>query len=549
MGYDLLIAGGKVADGTGNPCFWADVGIKDGKIVAIGRLGGREATRVIDARRKVVAPGFIDIHSHADFIFPLRRHVEVLAPFIRQGITTLVVGNCGLSPAPVNPTRLALLRSYTSFLQASELDWNWRSMGEYLDMLETAGVALNVVPLASHGAIRIAVMGFEARQATADEQEQMRLLAEQALEEGAFGLSAGLIYAPGMYANTDELVAVAGPVARLEGIFTAHIRGSSETLVSSTKEILKIGEATGARVQHSHIEAFGKEHWPKIERVLLLHDQARQRGVDAGFDVIPYVAANTTLTAILPPWAFEGGVEDLLERLSTPKSRAAIQRDIDEVVPGWPPWLPGGWPHNLAGATGWDNIWVIWVGSEKNKHLEGKSLVQIGLELNKTPFDAAADLIVTEKGQVMGLYFGVSGDLENEEWLRHLLAHPRGSINTDAILTGRGIPHPAAYGAFPRVLGHYSRDLGLMRVEDAVRKMTSLAAQRLRLKQRGLIREDYAADITVFDEATVEDKATYLEPCQNPVGIDFVIINGTVVLERGELDVDALAGQVLRRDT
>lgn len=546
MGYDLMITGGRVADGTGNPWFWADIGIKNGKIVAVGKLEGADASRVIDARGRVVAPGFIDIHSHADFIFPLSRHPELLAPFIRQGITTLVVGNCGLSPVPCNPATLHFLKDYTAFLQADELSWQWSSVAEYLDLLASQGVALNVVPLVSHGAIRIAVLGFESRDPTGPELGQMRALVEQSMEEGAFGLSAGLIYAPGMFSTTDELIALTEPVARYDGVFTCHVRGSSETLLSSTKEVLKIGEATGARVQHSHMEAFGKDHWPKIEDVLWLHEQARARGVDAGFDVIPYVAANTTLTAILPPWAFVGGVDMLLERLASARTRPEIKRDIDEVVPGWPPWLPGAWPHNLVGATGWDNIWIIWVESNQNKHLEGKSLAQIGRELNKSPFDAAADIIVEEKGQAMGLYFGVSGDLETEEGLRCLLAHPAASINTDAILTGRGIPHPAAYGAFPRVLGHYARDLGLMRMEEAVRKMTSLAAQRFRLKWRGLIREDYAADITVFDEATVADRATYLDPRQDPIGIDAVIINGQVVLERGVLDLSAFAGRVLR---
>lgn len=548
MGFDLLITGGRVADGTGNPWFWADVGIKDGKITAVGKLEGAEAARVISAQGKVVAPGFIDIHSHADFILPLRQHPELLAPFVKQGITTLVVGNCGLSPVPCNRTTLDLLKSYTAFLQADDLSWQWNSVAEYLDLLTSQGVALNVVPLVSHGAVRIAVLGFESREPTASELEQMQALVEQSLEDGAFGLSAGLIYAPGMFSTTDELITVAEPVARFDGVFTCHVRGSSETLLSSTREILKIGEATGARVQHSHIEAFGRDHWPKIEKAIGLHDQARARGVDAGFDVIPYVAANTTLTAILPPWAFGGGVDMLLERLASAKTRAAIKRDIDDSVPGWPPWLPGAWPHNLVGATGWDNIWVIWVESDKNKHLEGKSLTRIGLEEGKSPFDAAADLIVEERGQAMGLYFGVSGDLETEDGLRCLLAHPRASINTDAILTGCGIPHPAAYGAFPRALGHYARDLGLMSMEEAVRKMTSLTAQRLRLRRRGLIREDFAADITVFDEATIADQATYLDPCQDPVGIDVVIVNGRVVLEQGALDLAALAGKVLRRN-
>lgn len=544
--FDLLIKNGKIMDGTGNPWFFGDVAIKDGKIEKVGIIGSSLAREIIDAKGLVVAPGFVEIHSHADFVLPLDEHPQILEPLVRQGVTTIVVGNCGYSPAPINPKTIELLKIYTAFLQAKDISWEWSDMAGYLDFIEKKGVAYNVVPLVSHGAIRITIKGFEGGPATEPEKKEMAKLAREAMEQGVFGLSCGLIYAPGMYSDTDELIAISKPLKDFGGVFTSHVRGSSETLLSATKEIIKVGEQNSIGVEHSHLEAFGEEHWPKIDRLLGLHDEARASNVDITFDVIPYTAANTTLLAILPPWSLEGGVNKLIERLKNKEVKRRINVDVEETVSGWPPWLPGAWPHNLVRATGWENIVVISVGSAANKHLEGKNLAEIGEENKKTPFDATIDLIIEEKGQVMALYIGVSGDLKNEEGLRKILSHPRASICTDAIITGRGLPHPAAYGAFPKVLGYFSRDLGLFSMEEAVRRMTSMSLQRFGVKDRGLIREGSYADIAIFDEATVGEKGTYFDPAHFPEGIKCVIINGTPVLQDGIYN-SKLCGCVLRK--
>ncbi len=546
--FELLVKNGKIMDGTGNPWFYGDVAIKGDKIQKIGSVDARLAREVIDAEGLVVAPGFVEIHSHADFILPLDEHSEILEPFVRQGVTTIAVGNCGYSPAPVRPKTIELLKIYASFLQARELQWNWSDMKEYLEILETKGVAYNVIPLVSHGAIRIAVKGFESGPATDTEKEEMAELAEKAMQHGAFGLSSGLIYAPGMYSDTDELIAISRPLKDFGGVFTSHIRGSSETLLPATREIIRVGEENGIAVEHSHFEAFGKENWPKIDEALRLHDEARARGVDITFDVIPYVAANTTLLAIYPPWAIEGGVGKLIERLGKKEVRGRIRRDIEETISSWPPWVPGAWPHNLVRATGWENVVIISVDSAVNKRLEGKSLAEIGREKGKAPFDVAADLTIEEQGRVMALYIGVSGDMGNEEWLKKIISHPRAAICTDAIITGRGVPHPAAYGAFPKVLGHYSRNLKLFPMEEAIRKMTSLSLQRFGIRDRGLIREGCFADITIFDEATVGEKGTYFDPAQFPQGIEHVIINGIPVLQNGKYN-KKLCGHVLRKQS
>ncbi len=543
---DLLIKHGKIMDGTGNPWFFGDVAIKDSKIEKVGFIDSSSARQVIDAKGFVVAPGFVDIHSHADFVLPLDEHPKILEPFVHQGITTVVTGNCGFSPAPINPKTLELLKTYTSFLQATELKWEWLDMKGYMDFIEKKGVAYNVVPLVSHGAIRIYIKGFEGGPATSSEKEKMARLAREAMEQGVFGLSCGLIYAPGIYSDTDELIAICKPLKDFGGVFTSHVRGSSETLLSATKETIKVGEQNGIGVEHSHLEAFGEEHWPKIDRVLSLHDEARARGVDITFDVIPYIAANTTLLAILPPWSLEGGVDKLIERLKNKDVRRRIKVDVLETVPTWPPWLPGAWPHNLVKATGWKNIIIISVGSATNKHREGKNLAELGEEEERTPFDVAADLIIEEQGQVMALYIGVSGNMEGDEGLRKIMSHPRASINTDAIITGRGYLHPAAYGSFPKVLGYFSRDLGLFTLEEAVRKMTSMNLQRFGIRDRGLIREGCFADITIFDEATVGERGTYSDSAHFPEGIKYVIISGTPVLQDGIYN-GKLCGHVLRK--
>ena len=547
--FDIIIKNGRVVDGTGNPWFKTDVGIKEGKIQKIGIIDASEGETVISAEGLVVSPGFIDIHSHADFILPLANHIDILAPLVEQGITTLVTGNCGLSPFPVNPTKLDLLKSYTEFFQGGKLSWNWETTAEYLDNLSSSGSIFNVVPLVSHGAIRIAVMGFDAGEPSPTQMKEMQSMVSDAMEEGAFGLSAGLIYAPGMYASTDELIAITKSLIPFQGVFTCHVRGSSETGLEATKEIIRIARENRIPVEHSHMEAFGAPNWPQIDETIRLHDQARAEGLDVTFDVIPYTAANTTLTACFPPYAFEGGINKFIERLKDPKQREQLRFDIENMISEWPTWRPGTWPHNIARNTGWKNIWLLWSPSDKNVKYFGKSFVEIGNFQKKKPFDAVADLLIEENGAALALYIGVSGDLDNYEGLHKILCHPNGAINTDAILTGRGMPHPAAYGSYPRVLGQYVREQKLMRLEEAVRKMTSLSSRRFNIHNRGLIKLGMWADITIFNADSIRDNATYIKPDTPPTGIEWVLINGEVVVEKGKLQTKARPGQVLRNCT
>jgi N-acyl-D-amino-acid deacylase len=544
--HSLLIKNGKIIDGTGNPWRYADVAIKGEKIVRIGRIEGDSSERTIDAKDLFVCPGFIDQHSHADLVFATDDPYKYLEGRIRQGITSEILGNCGISVAPVSEKSKDLMKTVTGWMSPGNLQWNWESMADYLSFLEHKGVPVNVGTLTGHGAIRAAAMGFRSGRPSPEELERMKKDLAQSLEHGSLGMSLGLIYAPGMYADTKELIELGTIVKKYDGIVTSHVRGSSETNLFAERELIQIGEKSGCRVHRSHNEAAGQEHWDKIEKSLQMEEEARNRGIDIAYDMFPYVAAMTMMVAIYPPWALEGGWEGLTRRLQQPEMRRQIEEDIEEMVPGWPTWKEGSWPHNLIKATGWKNIYIGYIPSEKNKKYEGLNLRELGEKVGKPSFDAISDLLLEEGGAISQLIFGVSGDKETDTPLRQLISHRLGGYATDAIDMGAGRPHPAAYGTYPRILGKYVREERLLPLEEAVRKMTSFPGSRLNLKGRGLIREDFFGDLVIFDENRVIDKATYENPRQFPDGIEYVIVNGQVLVERGSFN-PVKAGKVLRR--
>ncbi len=544
--YSLIIKNVKVIDGLGNPWYYADVGIKGEQIVHIGRIETKDAQKVINGKRMALAPGFIDMHSHSELILLSQRQTELMEGRVRQGITTEIIGNCGISVSPVTDEIKPVLEASVGFLSPEKVPWEWNSMAGYLETLENKKVMVNVGTLTGHGAIRALVKGFSAGQASPEELSKMRILLKETLEQGSFGLSSGLIYAPGMFADTNELIGLSKVVAEYDRIYTTHIRGSSETAIEAHQELITIGEEAGCRIHRSHYEAVGKENWHKIEITLEMDEKARKRGVDVAFDMFPYTAANTMMIAIYPPWALEGGWHEFVKRVQDPPTRKKIEKDIETVVPVWPTWLPGSWPHNLVKAVGWENIFILYTPSEKNKKYEGLSLAELGSTLGKSLYDSITDLLIEEKGAITQLIFGVSGDRNNDEPLRMIISHPLGGFCTDAWDIGRGRPSPAAYGTYPRILGKYVREEKLLTLEDAIRKMTSFPANRLGIKDRGIIAEGYSADLVLFDPDTIIDKATYENPRQFPEGLHYVIVNGQVLLENGDLKM-IRPGKVLRK--
>jgi N-acyl-D-aspartate/D-glutamate deacylase len=557
MGWSLLFREVRVIDGSGAPGFSADVAVEGERIAAVlprPEAPAPEASRVppgcrvVEGEGRALAPGFIDIHSHADLIFPLPdpERTRLLSGRIAQGITTEIVGNCGMGAAPLTADSEPILRGINAWLTPQAMPWSWRSVGEYLDRLERLGAPLNVGTLAPHGPLRIAALGLEARAAGASELAAMRHSLHRALEEGAYGVSTGLIYPPGIYSDTPECVEMAKVAAELDALYTSHIRGSSELLVPSVEELIEVGRASGARVHHSHNEAVGRAHWPKVEEVLALEDRARANGVRLTHDMFPYPAAATTMLALFPPWSLEGGVEAFLDRLRDPAERARIGDAVERQTPQWPPWKPGGWPHNLSLAVGWDRIAIGSVASAERRDLEGMTLAELGRRAGRSPFEALCELLLEEQARVSQIIHDVTGDGSHERGLEAILAHPAGCICSDANDYGRGKPHPAAYGAFPRALGRYVRERRSLGLEEAVRKMTSYPASLLGLSDRGSLRGGMKADLVLFDPARVEDRATFDEPRRSPAGIDLVMINGRVAAENGRT-TGAAAGRVLRR--
>jgi N-acyl-D-amino-acid deacylase len=539
LSYDLVIRNGKIVDGAGNPWYYGDVAVADGKIVAVGRSLRADAETVVDATGLVVAPGFIDAHSHSDSVSLFYRQMEST---VMQGITTAIAGQCGSSVAPVNPDyREELEKTWLGWLPP-EIDFKitWETFEEYLKEEEKEGLGANVAHLVGHGAVRVASMGFEAREPTPRELETMREHTAEAMEAGAFGLSTGLIYPPGVFTKTEEIIETARVASRYGGVYDSHIRGEGKTLMRSLEEAITIGEKAGIPVQISHYKVATKSMWGKSVDSLALLEDARGRGLDVTVDQYPYKAGSTSLVTCLPPWVHEGGMERLLERLLDSELRERMLRDIEEGIPGW---------ENFAGELGWENVYVTSVKSDENKPAEGKNLIEIReMRGDRDFFTSLANLVLEEEGAVGMVIFAME-----EEDVRRIMRHPLQMVGTDSGSSTtkgymrRGKPHPRGYGTYPRILGMYVRELGVLRLEEAVRKMTSMPAQRFGLLDRGLVRPGMRADITIFDPGAVIDRATYQDPHQFPEGIEHVVVNGQVTVDGGEY-TGALAGKTLRKE-
>jgi N-acyl-D-amino-acid deacylase len=522
LGFKIIIENGRVIDGAGNPWFKADVGILDGLIETVGDLRSSDADRRIDAAGHVVSPGFIDIHSHSDYYLLLDPRVESK---IRQGVTTEVVGMCGSSAAPMNSDVRTYREKYMRRTLGDEFQFNWESMGDYLDRVDSQGASFNVAAVIGHGTIRQNVMGYDNRNPKPEELEAMKDLVEESMRDGARGMSTGLIYTPGVYADTEELIELAKIVSKHGGVYFSHIRGEGETLLEAVKEANRIGREAGLPVQIAHFKASGKPFWGKTVDSLKLVEAARLDGIDVTFDQYPYIASSTGLSAYMPHWANEGGTDMLLERLRNPEALEKIACD----------------PHTSS--RDWSSIMVC--SAKGHTEYEGMRITEIAAELGKEPLDTVFHLLLAEDAQVSIVSFGIS-----EEDVRRVMKSPYGMVGSDGSavtpegLLGRGKPHPRFYGTFPRVIGHYVRE-GVLSLQEAVRKMTSASAQRLGLKNRGLLREGYKADITVFDPSNVKDEATFVNPHRFASGIPYVIVNGEIVIDGGE-HTGALPGKSLR---
>ena len=521
----LLLRNAKIVDGTGSPWFWGDVATEHDRIVDVGRGLTASGGRVIDLHGLVLAPGFIDIHSHSDDTILANPLAESK---VRQGITTEVIGNCGYSLAPL---LRGAIDSVTHDLEAYGITPSWSSLGEYLQRIEDNGTAINIAALVGHGTIRQAVIGPLQRKPSREELASMKALVSQSMDEGAFGMSTGLIYPPSCYADTDEIIELSKSVAQRGGIYASHIRCEGSDVIGAIKEAIAVGRQARVKVQISHLKSGVQENWGKVREALKIVEDARADGIDVSCDVYPYIASSTGLSVILPNWVFSGGDEKVLERLKEEDTLIRIRRQVEEE-------------EGLR--LGWDKTVIASVREKRNKMFEGKNLSEIAEITGKDPFTAAIDLLIDEALLVQVVRF-----IMCEEDVIFVLSSRLSCIGTDASarapygFLGMGKPHPRAYGTFPRVLGKYVRDMGILRLEEAVRKMTSLPAERLGIWDRGLIRPGMVADLVAFDPDTVEDTATYMDPHRYPNGIIWVMIGGQPIVEQGE-HTSLLRGKGLR---
>src|SRR5260221_3707403 len=529
--YDVIIKNGKIIDGSGNPWVSGDVAILGDRIAKIGKLNGTNARRIIDAHNLVVAPGFIDMLGQSEMALLIdNRSLSKLS----QGITSEITGE-GNSIAPQNALTLSDLQPE---LDHYHLTVDWTRLDGYFARLEKSGTPLNIGTYVGAAQAREAVLGDVDRAPTPEELDKMKALVAEAMQQGAFGVSTALIYPPGHYAKTEELIELAKVAGHYGGIYATHMRSEGQSETAALDEALRIGREGRLPVEIFHLKVIGKPRWGTMPKIARTIQAARDSGQDVSADMYPYVAGGTALASSLPPWVADGGAEKLLERLKDLATRARIKQEMATEHPNW---------ENLyLGSGGASGVIVSGVVNPDLKKYDGKTLAQVAKEQGKEPLDALMDLVIADKAQTGAIYF-----IASENDLRCGLQQPWTSIGLDGSETSLDGPlfdphsHPRAFGSMPRFLGHYVREEHLLPLEQAVRKITSLPAQRERLRDRGLLREGFFADITIFDPSTIIDKATYENPAEISEGVKFAFVNGKLEYEGGKL-TGTNAGRILR---
>jgi N-acyl-D-amino-acid deacylase len=544
--FDLVIAGGTIVDGTGRPRFRGDLGVRGGRIAAIASDDGvpPAGRQTLDATGKIVAPGFIDINSHTDWVLPRDDQAAVLAPLLLQGITTIIGGGCGYSAAPVLPGQEAALDNSAGPLLDGPTTYRWHSFAEFLDHLEVQGLLLNAGFLVGQNTLRSQVLGEREDAPTAAEQELLEGLARQALRDGAFGLSGNLGFPPGMFATNDEILALVRVVADEGGLFTVHARAYTRVSdayqprlfgpphsLRSVREMIDLARQTGVRLQYSHLMFAGRRSWGSHRAVLEAFDRACAEGVDLSFDAFPYPLANSPIQALFPAWF----LHDFRRNLASPAAIKRLERGtlLTRVLLGMHP----------------RDIRLMAVRDPALRELEGLDFATIGRRLGRSAVEAEVHVARRSAGAALVLLGAASGDADHDDALRAVLSHPHCVINTTAIPLGpeHRCHNPAVFGTFPRVLGHYSRDGGLFSLEDAVRRMTSYPAERVGLRETGRIAEGCWADLVVFDPQTISDNGWPERSDLSPSGIDTVLVSGEVAAHKGEMLPGSCQGRVLRR--
>jgi N-acyl-D-aspartate/D-glutamate deacylase len=529
--FDILILNGHVIDGTGSPWYAADIGIRSGRIAAIGRLTGAGARQKIDAHGQVVAPGFIDMLGQSELTVLVDPH---LPSKIFQGITTEITGEGG-SVAPLND---AILKADKVGYDHLKITPDWRTLGQYFARLRKQGLGINLATYVGATQVRRMVLGDDNKQPTPAELDRMKALVREAMEQGAVGVSTSLQYAPAPYATTEELIALATEAATYGGIYATHMRSEGDAVLAALDEAIRIGREAKIPVEIWHIKAAGKQNWGRMKEIVAKIDQARASGVEITANTYAYPAWFNTFSAFVPPWAHDGGDEKLIERLKDPATRARIRKDME--TPG------AAWDNEWQEIPGPEAILIGVVQAPELKSLQGKTLADVATAWHEDPIDALCDILIKDHAFTGVAVFGMS-----EPDISLALSQPWVSIDNDSQgtaptgLLGEEHPHPRAYGTFPRILRKYVREEHLLTLEGAIHKFSALPAQKMRLADRGVLKQGMWADVVVFDPASITDKATFEQPNQLSVGMEYVLVNGVPVIAGGKA-TDALPGSILR---
>jgi N-acyl-D-aspartate/D-glutamate deacylase len=516
--FDLLIRGGTVLDGSGSPGFQADVGVLGGRISRIGDLSLAQADRVLDASGLTVAPGFIDMHNHSDQTLLDEPKCESM---IRQGVTTMALGEGG------------------SMGPAKQGEHPWTTLGGYFDYVEKQGVAANITSYVGQTQIWTYVKGEALEPATDADIEAMKREVARAMEDGAMGLSTSLLMPPSSLITTGQLVELAKVASGYGGIYSSHIRDEGAGVFRSIEEAINVGKGADIRVDIIHMKIADQKFWGQMPEVIAMIDRARKEGYDIRSHVYPYTAGQNNLRSIIPPWAHDGGNEKMLERLRDPETRARIKKDVLNGLPGW-------YNHYLAVGSDWSRMLLVSLNDRKNKPFVGKRMSELIEARGGDPAEVLFDVLLEERGSVSTVFFH-----HEEGDMLFALKQPYTSVGSDGSAispegpSGDKNPHPRWYGTFPRVLGRYVREQKALTLPDAIRKMTSMNAEKINIRDRGYVREGFRADVTIFDPQSVIDKATFEQPHQYPVGIPYVVVNGELVLDNGR-HTGALPGKVIR---
>ena len=538
MKYDILIKNGNIIDGISDEAFEGSILIENGKIAKIITSDSmdnqieNEVSNEIDASGLIVAPGFIDAHAHDDY-FPLINPSVYYK--LEQGVTTTVSGNCGDSLFPLNDPIVEQYKTMVTEIPEGdkiiELVKNFTDFEHFRETMNNkSALGTNFVCLMGHGMIRTIVMGYDDRTPTESELEQMKTLVDTSMQQGAFGLSTGLIYPPGVFSTTNELIELCKVVKKYNGIYATHMRGESDTVIESVEEAIEIGRKSGVRVQISHHKIAGKDNWGKSKITLKLIEEANTEGIDVKFDVYPYIAGNTSLRQIIPPQYYAGGNDAFVKRLKNKENWPRIRKEIEHSTGKW---------ENFVKISGYENL--LLTQAPKTPEVIGKTVLEYAKELNKDPLETAIELLIDNNG-----YCGMVPKFGSEEDLIRIMQHPLGMFSTDGsfALEG-GNPHPRTIGTYPKILGHYVREKGILPLVGTIKKMTNIPANQFHIPNKGAIKDGYDADLVIFNPNTITNNNTYTDPLKKNTGLHYVLVNGIVVVENNEYN-GKLNGSILK---